>query len=170
MKAVILFLLSGISLVSCSLHAQSQEKVYSALILNVAKGIQWPQGYADKELMIGVVEYAPLEEELKTITSSIKLGGKTVQIKNVTGSADVKDCDVLFVPAFKAKSLPKYVSYTSNMPTLIITNKMDLAKQGSGVNFILVNGKLKYEINCKSIEARGMKISSAIKGMGILVN
>jgi hypothetical protein len=153
-----------------TISAQSQEKVYSALILNVAKGIQWPKGYADTELIIGVVEYGPLEDELKTLASSIKLSGKTVKVKHVAGPDDLKDCDVLFVPAFKAKVLPKYLSYASNTPILIITNKVDLAKQGSGVNFILVDGKMKYEINCKSIEARGMKISSSIKGMGIVVN
>ena len=152
------------------LFAQSQEKVYSALILNVAKGIQWPQGYADSELVIGVVEYTPLEEELKTLANAIKLSGKTIKVKSVSSPLELKDCDVLFLPAFKAKGLPKYLSSASNTPILIITNKMDLAKQGSGVNFILVDGKLKYEINCKSIEARGMKISSAIKGMGIVVN
>jgi hypothetical protein len=66
MKAIKLFLLSNISFVlfSFSAHAQSQEKVYSTLILNVAKGIQWPQGHAEKELVIGVVEYAPLQDEL----------------------------------------------------------------------------------------------------------
>jgi hypothetical protein len=170
MKAIALFLFANISVVSLSLHAQSQEKVYSTLILNVAKGIQWPDGYAEKVLVIGVVEYTPLQDELRAIASTIKLAGKTVQVKNISGSDDIKDCHVLFLPAFKAKSLPKYLSYTSNTPILIITNKMDQARQGSGINFISVDGKVKYEINCKSIEARGMKISAAIKGMGIVVN
>jgi ABC-2 type transport system ATP-binding protein len=34
---------------------------------------------------------------------------------------------------------------------------------------ILINGKLKYEINCKAIEKRGMKISSNVKNMGIVL-
>lgn len=172
MKPVIPTLLIAILLVFSlsDIYAQSQEKVYSALILNVSKGIQWPAGYADKELVIGVVDYAPLEEELKTVTSAMKLAGKIVSVKNVSDAKDIGECDVLFVPAFKAKSFPKYLSQASNSPVLFITNKMDMAKQGSGINFVLVNGKLKYEINCKSIEARGMKISAAIKGMGIVVN
>ncbi len=159
-----LFLMAGIA------QAQSQEKIYSTLILNVAKGIQWPQGYADKELVIGVVDYGPLEDELKTIASSIRLGGKTIQVRHVSGTENLQDCDVVFLPAFKAKTLPRYLNQAANAPILFITNKTDLAKQGSGVNFILVNGKMRYEINCKSIESRGMKVSAAIKGMGIVVN
>jgi hypothetical protein len=159
-----LFAITGIA------QAQSQEKIYSTLILNVAKGIQWPEGYADTELVIGVVEYGPLEDELKTIASAIRLGGKTIQVRHVSGTEDLSDCDVVFLPAFKAKTLPRYLTYAPTAPILFITNKTDLAKQGSGINFILVQGKMKYEINCKAIEARGMKISAAIKGMGIVVN
>jgi hypothetical protein len=140
------------------------------LILNVAKGIQWPQGHADKELVIGVVEYGPLEDELKTIASQIRLAGKTIQVRHVSGTEDLADCNVVFLPAFKAKTLPRYLTQSANAPILFITNKADLAKQGSGINFILINGKMRYEINCRAIEARGMKISAAIKGMGIVVN
>jgi hypothetical protein len=46
---------------------------------------------------------------------------------------------------------------------------MDLSKRGSGINFVLSNGKLGYEINCKAIEKRGLKVSNGIKNMGTIV-
>lgn len=151
-------------------NAQSQEKVYAILILNVARGIQWPDHSSMDKLRIGVLGYPPLVSELSTAATSMRIGSKRIEVTELSNVGEISDLDILFIPAYKAKSLPGALEQIGDDPTLIITNKMDLAKKGSGVNFLLVNGKLKYEINCRTIEQRGMKISASIKGMGIIVN
>jgi hypothetical protein len=52
---------------------------------------------------------------------------------------------------------------------LIVSNKADVARKGGGISFILINGKLSYEINVKAIEKRGMKVSSALKSSATIV-
>lgn len=150
--------------------AQSQEKVYSHLILNLSRGIVWPGTSSSDKFVIGVLEYAPLATELENIAAASKIGSRKLEIKELENVEDVAGCNVLFIPAYKAKTLTGVLARLGSHPTLIITNKMDMARKGSGVNFLLVDGKLKYEINCKAIEDRGMKISASIKGMGIVVN
>jgi hypothetical protein len=100
----------------------------------------------------------------------VKIGSQKIIVKEFARPEDVSACHILFVPAYKAKSFDAILNKVGTQPTLIVTNKIDLAKKGSGVNFILVDGKLRYEINCKSIEKRGMKVSSNVKGMGIIVD
>jgi hypothetical protein len=150
--------------------SQSQEKIYSHLILNLSRGIVWPNSVDAEKFVIGVLEYAPLASELSAAATTIKIGSRKVEVRELLNVDDVVGCNVLFIPAYKAKALTGALTKLGSKPTLIITNKLDLAKKGSGVNFLLVDGKLKYEINCKSIEERGMKISASIKGMGIVVN
>jgi len=150
-------------------HAQSQEKVYTLLMLNFARGIQWPDASQNDNFVIGVFEYPPLASELNNAASTTKIGNRKIVVKEFTRADDIQDCHILFVPAYKARSLDAVLNKVGSDPTLIVTNKSDLAKKGSGVNFILVEGKLRYEINCKSIEKRGMKISANVKGMGIVV-
>jgi hypothetical protein len=162
-------------LLICVLHpiasaSQSQEKIYAHLILNLSRGIVWPDAAGAEKFIIGVLEYAPLASELNTAATTLKIGSRKVEVRELSSIDEVVGCHVLFIPAYKAKGLTGALTKLGSNPTLIITNKMDLAKKGSGVNFLLVDGKLKYEINCKSIEERGMKISASIKGMGIVVN
>jgi hypothetical protein len=157
-------------LLTVQVRAQSQEKIYSHLILNLSRGILWPSTVSSGNFVIGVLEYGPLASELANAAGVLKIGSRKVEIKELTGVDDVKSCNVLFIPAYKAKALAGVLTKLGTYPTLIITNKMDMARKGSGVNFLLVDGKLKYEINCKSIEDRGMKISASIKGMGIVIN
>lgn len=147
---------------------QSQEKIYSALMINFARGIQWPAGNAG-DFVIGVLEYPPLASELMAFSNTIKINTRKIQVKEYSHADDLGQCHILFIPAYKARQIHNILNKLANKPTLIITNKTNLAKLGSGVNFVLVDGKLRYEINTKSIESRGMKISNSLKNMGIIV-
>ena len=149
--------------------AQSQEKVYSLLMLSFAKGIQWPDFPADQKFTIGVLEYPPLAAELASSVGSSRIGARAVEIKEYAHADEVSNCQILFIPAYKARQLTQIISKLGKSPMLIVTNKSDLIQKGSDINFILVDGKLRYEMNCKRIETRGMKISSNVKGRGILV-
>jgi hypothetical protein len=156
--------------VTVNSHGQSQEKNYATLILNFSRGMVWPASAASEKFVIGVMEYPPLAAELGSAVQSLKIGTRQIQVKELRTVDEARNCQILFIPAYKAKSLPVILDHLGSNPTLIVTNKFDLARKGSGVNFVLVDGKLQYEINAKSIESRGLKISASIKGMGIEVN
>ncbi len=132
------------------------------------KGIQWPAKQGQEKFVLGVLGYSPLAAELNSALQTAKTG-KRVEVKEFESPEDVIQCDMLFVPAYKARQFATLAEKFQNTPTLFVTNKIDLAKKGSHINFITVDGKLRYEINCKSIEQRGLKIGSSIKGLGIIV-
>jgi hypothetical protein len=137
-------------------------------MINFAKSIQWPED-TGKDFVIGVLEYPPLVAELNSSVNTIKVNSKKIQVREFQHADEIGKCHILFVPAYKARQFPAVLDRLSTSPTLIITNKADLGRKGSGVNFVLVDGKLKYEINTRSIEKRGMKISASVKSMGIVV-
>ncbi|HEY0742096.1 MAG TPA: YfiR family protein [Chryseosolibacter sp.] len=149
--------------------AQSQEKIYSVMMLNFAKGMQWPAASQAGSFIIGVLEYPPLASELGALSSNIKLGSRKIEIKEFDAPERVSGCHMLFIPAYKTKKLPDVAARLGTNATLIVTNKMDYAKKGAGINFVLVDGKTRFEINTKAIAKSGIKVSSGIKGLGILV-
>lgn len=150
-------------------NAQSQEKVYSVLLLKLARGIQWPNESQKENFVIGILSYSPLADELKTAVGNIKKGKHTITVKELASTDETRDCDILFIPSFKSKTLPNVLDLLENKSTLVVTNKMNMIKMGSGINLMLENGKIRYEINAKSIESRGMKISTEVKNMGVIV-
>lgn len=167
-------LLYTVSILGCLIfctraNAQSQEKIYSVMMMNFAKGIHWPSTASKGNFVIGVLEYPPLASELSDLSGNLKIGNRKVEVREFGSPETIGECHIIFIPAYKAKRLPDVLARINNAATLIVTNKMDYAKKGAGINFTLVDGKLKFEINSKSIEQRGMKVSSDLKGLGILV-
>lgn len=140
------------------------------MILNFSKGMLWPGHASATPFVIGVFEYPPLAAELNGIASSAKIGTRKIEIREYSNPEDISECNVLFIPAYKTRKIEEVLRVIGKDPTLIITNKMDYARRGAGINFLLVEGKLKYEINCRAIEKRGIKISSNVKKLGIMVN
>jgi hypothetical protein len=171
LKQALLFTLCTAIYLNASpdLFGQSQEKKYAVMMLNFAKGMQWPENVSKGNFIIGIYEYPPLASELSAYVSSTKLGARSIEIKEIGSPDEIEKCHMLFIPAYKTKRLPEILTAIENKPVLIISNKMDYAKKGAGINFVLVDGILKYEINSKAIEKRGVKISANLKGMGIAV-
>lgn len=166
LSTLLAFILVLLHQTPCS--AQSQERTYAILMLNFARGVQWPNA-TSKNFTIGVLNYPPLVAELNEVFTSSKLGNKKIQILEYTSPDEIDHCEMLFVPAFKTRSFESILQKIGTKPTLIFTNKADMAKKGAGVNFIFNEGKLKFELNCKAIEKRGMKIPASLKGLGVLV-
>src|SRR5688572_10921873 len=73
-------------------NPQSQEKVYTLLMLNFARGIQWPESQQSENFIIGVFEYPPLAAELSKATSAIKVSNKKIEIREFTKTEDITGC------------------------------------------------------------------------------
>lgn len=136
-------------------------------MVNFVKGIQWPG--TESKFVIGILAYPPLAAELNQAFSTAKIKNHTIEIREYTSVEEIETCQMIFIPAFKSRSFDKLIEKVGATPTLIVSNKLDMAKKGAGINFTLVDGKPKYEINCRTIEKRGMKISTTVKGMGIII-
>ena len=149
--------------------SQSQEKIYAVMMLNFAKGMQWPAIYSKGDVVIGVFGYPPLVAELQSTISKVRVNNRVVRVKEYSSIDEIESVHILFVPAFKARSFESIVNKLAHSPTLLITNKPGYARKGAGVNFLLLNGTVKYELNARSIENRGIRISSNVKGLGIVV-
>lgn len=146
---------------------QSQEKLYSLMIVNFARGIMWPD--PGEAFTVGVIGYPPLVSELENTSANTSIHGKKIRVKLISGADEVQGCQIVFIPAYKIRLLSEVLSRIPSDPTLIVTNRTDMARQGSCVDLVLRNGKLTYEINCKVVESRGLKVSKAIRNGGTVI-
>jgi hypothetical protein len=148
--------------------SEVSEKVISVFIYNFAINGQWPD--SESEFTIGVLEQPALARELSAVSAEKTVGSQKIKVVQFSNSSKVQNCNILFIPAAKSNSLSDISGKLSGSPTLIVTEKHGLAKSGSGINFVIVDGKLRFEVNNSAIEKRGIKLSNKIKSLGIAVD
>jgi hypothetical protein len=142
--------------------------VHANIIYHFTKYIDWPEDKKTGDFVIGIMGETPLYDALKTFIGNKMAGGQRIVIKKISTSGSY-DCHILFVSEDAAGSLKKMVTATSATSTLLVTETDGAARKGSCINFIIVDDRLKLEINKNNIERRELNIASELLKLGILV-
>jgi hypothetical protein len=162
-----------IALVIFSGSAFAQDRpvheVYSMMVFNFTKYVQWPDHTANGEFVIGVIGNPEIYNTLTAWYGGKPKGSKTYVIKNFKSSAEVTDCHVVFVDKSKSGEFEALNDKVKGKGTLIITDKQGLGEKGSGINFKTVDNKLRFELNQKALETSNLKVSGALSSMAILI-
>jgi hypothetical protein len=164
-------LLVAAVLLSGSAVAQERpiHEVYSMMVFNFTKYVQWPDYTASGEFIIGVVGNADVYNTLNTWYGGKPRGAKTYVIKKFSSAAEVTDCHVVFIDKSKSGEFDTINNKMKGKGTLVITDKNGLGEKGSGINFKTIDNKLKFELNQKALEASNLKVSGALSSMAILI-
>jgi hypothetical protein len=156
-----------------STFATAQERpmheVYSMMVYNFTKYVQWPDHSESGEFVIGVIGNTDLYNTLNTWYGGKPRGGKMYVIKKFTSAAEVTNCHVVFVDKTKSGEFDAVNSRVKGKGTLVITDKAGLGEKGSGINFKNVDNKLKFELNQRALEASNLKVSGTLTSMAILI-
>jgi hypothetical protein len=156
---------------SSALFAQDRpmHEVYSMMVYNFIKYVQWPDHTESGEFVIGVVGNADLFTTLNTWYGGKPRGGKTYVIKKYNSAAEVANCHVVFIDKSKSGEFDAVNNKVKGKGTLVITDKAGLGVKGSGINFKTVDNKLKFELNQRAVEASNLKVAGALSSMAILI-
>jgi hypothetical protein len=142
-------------------------KFHTMYIYNFTRYIQWPNNYQSGDFVIGVLGTSPITAQLKAIAMKKMVGTQKIVVKNYRTVAMIDNCHMIFIPNAESKNLNTVKEKVKGKSTLIITERNGLANQGSGINFVLQNGKWKFELNTSEVNRRSLKVSSQLMRLAI---
>jgi hypothetical protein len=168
MKKLIMFFAL---LISASVSAQDRQphEVYSMMIFNFSKYIQWPDHATSGEFVIGVMGNNEVYNTLSTWYGGKPRGSKTYVIKKFNSAAELAKCDILFIANTKSYEFDNVLGKIQGKGTLLITDKNGLGGRGSVINFKKTDDKLKFELDQRAAESANLKVSSSLTAMAILI-
>lgn len=146
-----------------------KEKYHSIFIYNFSKYVKWPDAQNSGKFVIGVLGTSAIQQDLKAMASTKQVNGMSIEIKQYSSAAEVGDCHILYVSASESAKFDQVLSKTKSKPVLVVTDKPGLAKKGAAINFVEVEGKIKFELSQKNAEANGLKVAGALASLAILV-
>ncbi|AHM61212.1 hypothetical protein D770_14790 [Flammeovirgaceae bacterium 311] len=145
------------------LKAQGTDyKFHTVFIYNFTKYIKWPDDTQGNSFVIGVLGKSGITNPLKEMAASKTVNGKPIEVKVFNSIDEIKDCQMIFLPSNQSKELAAMRTKLANTSTLIISEKSGLAQQGSAINFVMNDGRWKFEVNQASTDLHGLKISQEL--------
>lgn len=145
-------------------------KIKVIFIYNFTKYIEWPDNYKQGDFIIGVLGESDLIGELSNLAQTKSIGSQKCVVKSFASVKEITKCHMLYIPQEKSDLFKDVLKKASGMNTLIITEKEGLARQGAVINFVSVDNKQKFELNKTNAGKYGLKVSSNLSTLAIIVD
>ena len=152
-----------LALPAAALAQQAQEhEVKAAFLYKFPAFIEWPvTPDASVPFVIAIVGAAELASELRAITRGRLHEGRRIEVREPDAKS-VQGADLVFVGRAAAAQLPQIARATAESPTLIVSEFAGALEQGSVINFVLVDGRMRFEVAVEHAQARRLGINARL--------
>lgn len=152
-----------VSLALFPLLTRGQEKpatVQSVFVYAAIKYMEWP---ADDlpQFRILLFGESPLFAELLKMSQLKKAGSRNIEVQMLTNLDDIKQCHIIYVANSKIGALAKLLTMEAIHNAVIISEQTGALDKGSDLNFLNENDHLTFQMNTKSLAAKGIKVSGS---------
>lgn len=151
-----------------AVNAKGQhERLQANYIYNIVKYIEWPTAYKTGDFIIGVLGNSSVTKELKKLAETKKVFNQKITILEFNSTDQISKCHVLFISKLSSGLINLAVAKVGTNSTLIIGESEGLATQGAGINFIVQEDVVSFQLNEVSIKKRGLLVDSKLKSLAL---
>jgi hypothetical protein len=169
MKTVVYLFLFVVATFNASGQERPTHEIHAAMLYNFIKYVQWPNETDAGEFVVGVMGEEKVFNTLKTWYDGKPKGTKKYVIKQLTSAAEAADCQVVYIGKSKNREFESVKNTVTGKSILTITDGNGLGQKGSCINFKVIDGKLKFELNQNVVNASNLKVSSQLTSMAIVI-
>ncbi|HEU4624763.1 MAG TPA: YfiR family protein [Steroidobacteraceae bacterium] len=150
--------------------AYSVESVKAAFLYRFLEYVDWPiEARRAEPFTIAVLADNKLATELQHTVRGRKAHGRAIVARSVTSLSEGLDADVLFVGAQWKKNLSGLLGDHGGDPVLVVTEDEGALARGAVINFLVVDGNVRFEVSLAAAERRGLKLSSRLLSVALRV-
>jgi hypothetical protein len=148
----------------------AQEENFIAIsIYNFTRFIDWPSTQASDDFTIDIIGHKSVYDKLKEVAQGRKVGNKNINVRFLESVNQITHSHILFIGFWQSKELVKAIDKVGYANTLIITEKDGLIDGGAGINFVIRNNVIKFEIKKANIQKYGLKVGDELERLAIKV-
>ena len=145
------------------------ESVEAAYLHKLPGFVEWSaQAFAGPSapIVVGIAGAPVVLDELVRIARGRLVLGRAVEARAITAVADLpRELHVLFIGADAAVTAQRLVDAARARHALVVTDLPDGLEAGAAVEFVQVDGRLRFEISLAGARRAELKLSSQLMGV-----
>lgn len=148
----------------------TEYQIKAAFLYNFVKFVQWPtQAYAGpaSPIVIGVLGENVFGDELQKAIQDKVIAHHPLQVKQFDSVTEVTNCQVLFISASEKKRFPEILGALRGKSILTVGESSEFLRDGGMINFVLVDLRIRFQINNESARKAGLIISSDLLNLAV---
>jgi hypothetical protein len=137
-------------------------KLKSMFVYSFIKNVQWPAGVDGTQYTIGILGDKALYQKMNSTYAGKEFNGHKLIFEYYDSFNTASKCHMVYVDPSLSDDLSKNLSTLKKNKTLIVTEKGGLLSDGSVINFVIDNNKLRFEISNTNAQKVPLVIGPAL--------
>lgn len=141
-----------------------EAKIKAAYLFNFLRFIEWPDDhYADTHICV-VGRKDEYHDAFKALGSQ-SLNNQNIiirELNDIDSSQVLHNCQIIFVTSTASHRQKLVFNTLKNSTALTVGESKGFVRQGGMINFIEKDGKIRFEINLRTANEAGLRITSKI--------
>lgn len=145
--------------------------VKGAFLAHFGRFVTWPAAAFESDdapFRIGVVGEDPFGKVLDAIAAK-PIQGRRVEISRVKTPRDAKGCHIVFITKSERKRIAAILQELAKLPVLTVGETEGFARAGGVIGFLLVEGKVRFEINPEAARRKKLVLHPKLLRLGTIV-
>lgn len=159
---IALLLAIGLVLSSSLALAQAtpEYRAKAGFLYNFIAFTEWPSTVGSP-LTLCVYGADPFDAELNALQGK-NVGGRSLATRQANNLNQLKGCQVVFIAGSAINDLPRILDALQGEPVLTIADTTGALDAGVGINLMLRQGKIAFEINLEAARSAQLNLSSKL--------
>ena len=152
---------------------EDENRVKAAFLLRFAQFVEWPRDafpQPSTPLVIGIIGAPAIASELAQMAAGRAAQDRPVVVRALKGNDDPGQIHMLFFGAEEKARLAQHVGVTRRSPVLVVTESPNALDQGSMINFVVLERRVRFEIALEAAEKAGLVLSSRLLAVAMRVH
>ena len=168
---LLLALLMVCAAADASARTVSKEyQIKAAFLYNFTKFVEWPAerfSGADDAIVIAVLGKNPFGDALENAVKGRLVNNRPIQVRFIESAAELPGAHIVFVAPGAENLLPD--DATARHGLLTVGESAGFAADGGIIRFVLADEKVRFEINQRSGEQAGLKLSGQLLKLATVI-
>ena len=149
-------------------EAQPAYGVKAAFLYKFLSYIEWRPGtFAEPKspIVVGVIGADDIADSLRALATDRPVGNRPVDVRRLRGGDALDGVHVLFVGADEAARVARLASRARERGVLLVTDFEGALDEGSAINLVVIERRVRFEVSLDAAEKSGLKLSSRLLGV-----
>lgn len=153
-------------------QSATEYQVKAAFLFNFAKFVEWPADAfpgVDAPLQICLLGQDPFGHEFEEVIGDKSVNGHRIEVIHPSGVPQARGCQIIFVSSSEKRQALEILRGLRGASVLTVGDTAGFAGMGGIINFVLDDGRVRFEINVKAAERAHLKISARLLTVAKLI-
>lgn len=152
-----------------TIDSDLERRIKAVFLYRFPEFITWPAPAADGgSFVIEVVGSCTIGDQLRQIAHGHTLQGRPVEVKQIEDGSAVSDAAIVFICDNSQERLRQLIQAAPSK-ALVVTESPGALLQGSVINFVLSDYRVRFEISLSAAKRRGLLLSSRLLDVAMAV-